>query len=217
MRRCCVRATRLLLIGCCLLTCGWLLAGCGDAFALFLNQSASLGGGQNAIDLGDADNDFSPRGLVRVLFINNTPYRAAFTAGTFDQLDRSGLPDLVQFGVDSGEANLEGNDSTIVGNLNCGRVLGVGSPRLLSFVRENTPVPDRLDSATHENVEFYDVDDEGNTTFVGIAAGIERLIGVDFACEGLLIFRFEIDDVGENPFRITFEVIPSESTRGPGN
>ncbi len=48
----------------------------------------------------------------------------------------------------------------------------------------------------------------------GFALPFEALLGVDFACNGLLIIRFEIDDVSdETPFRVDFEVIPSESNR----
>ena len=35
----------------------------------------------------------------------------------------------------------------------------------------------------------------------------------DFSCEALLILRFEINDVGEQPFRVDFELVPSESPR----
>ena len=56
-------------------TLSTLLAG-GCAIPLD-NLTASLGGSTAAA-----------RGTVRVLFINNTPHRAVFTYGTFDQTDQ---------------------------------------------------------------------------------------------------------------------------------
>ena len=40
-------------------------------------------------------------------------------------------------------------------------------------------------------------------------------LGVDFACNSELIIRLEKDDVGANPFRIDFEVIPASDDRNP--
>ena len=78
---------------------GTLLCGCVDFFA---NQTASLGG-----DVAGR------RGTVRVLFINNTPYRAVFTYGTYDQTDTSFVPDFAQFALDGGTTLDAGQASSV--------------------------------------------------------------------------------------------------------
>ena len=48
---------------------------------------------------------------------------------------------------------------------------------------------------------------------MGFAPPFEALLGVDFPCSALLIIYFEINDAGPEPFRIDFQLIPSESDR----
>ncbi|MHC4697295.1 MAG: hypothetical protein ACYTFA_11180 [Planctomycetota bacterium] len=216
-----------------------LLCSCGDFFA---NQTASLGG-----DIAGT------RGTVRVLFINNTAHRAVFTYGTYDENNTSFVPDFAQFSLEGGMMLDAGQASSVAAanadaSLDCARVFSIGSPELLSLIRNNVP-DDQLDDideeAMLEGVEFFsipdedadgedndadedadgedeeDTEDDGSNGVTatepasqGIALPFEALLGVDFACNGLLIIRFEIDDVSdETPFRIDFEVIPSESNR----
>lgn len=179
------------------------IGGCGSFLA---NQLASLGGGRAG-----------QRGTVRVLFINNTPYQAAFTYGTYDQFDPTSEPDFAQFTLDSDGAALAGGDRTSLlssstgSALDCARVLAVGSQRLLDRIASNVASDGIFDDALVEGVAFFDVGEDGAGEPVerGVAAPLEALLGVDFPCGALLIFRFE-NDTADGGFRIEFELIPAE-------
>jgi hypothetical protein len=188
---------------CCL---GLLLAsaGCGD---FFLNQTASLGGST----AGD-------RGTVTAVFINNTPHRPVFTFGVYDNTDRTSQPEFRQFDLNGEDLILDGNSISDPVNFDCGRVFSVGGASLLEFVEENIRDPELVEEAFIEGIEFYreeDDPDTGDPVLIGTAPGMDPLLlGVDFPCNALLIFRFEFDDVSEeHEFRVEFELIPSESTR----
>ncbi|MBI4716967.1 MAG: hypothetical protein HY763_04125 [Planctomycetes bacterium] len=157
------------------------------------------------------------RGTVRVVFINNTPHRAVFTYGTYDQTSPAFAPDFAQFGPLAGDNRLDGDATSAIVSLNCARVFAIGSPRLLSLLEANVPAENTIDDALVRGVEFFrvDTDDAGDEVLVsqGSAPPFEALLGVDFPCNSLLIVRFEIADVGAAPFRVDFELIPSASTR----
>lgn len=174
------------------------------------NLTASLGGSTAAA-----------RGTFRVLFINNTPHRAVFTYGAFDQTDEFSQPDFRQFAGDETGRRLDGNSESSIrpfdgeSPLFCGRVFSIGSPNLLSLIDENLPGVTVNEEALVDGVEFFDIDVDGDTDpkSVGFAPPFEALLGVDFPCAALLIVYFELDDLGPVPFRIGFELIPSSSTR----
>jgi len=182
------------------------LSTCPGCAIQFANLSASLGGGTAG-----------GRGSVRVLFINNTPFRAVFTYGTFDQTDQFSQPDFRQFGPSGTGLVLDGDSESSLDPgggatpLTCGRVFSIGSSDLLRLIGENLPTATTIDEALVEGVSFLDTGDAA--TSPGSAPPFEALLGVDFPCESLLIVRFELDDFGPDPFRVDFEVIPSDSTR----
>lgn len=182
------------------------IAGCGE---IFVNLTASLG--------GDWAGD---RGTVRVLFINNTPHQAVFTFGSYDQTDQFSRPDFAQFGLSEFGATLEGDSSSPIISIQCARVFSIGGPGLLTLIEQNLSVVSLDDDAFVEGVEFFSIpsngaddNDSGDPVSEGSAPPFEALLGVDFPCNALLIIRFEFDDLGPDPFRIDFELIPSESTR----
>ena len=184
------------------------VGGCGE---FFLNQTASLGG-----------EVAGGRGAFRVLFINNTPYRAVFTYGSYDQTDQFSAPDFAQFGLRDSARNLEGNQASSVApgesesHIACGRVFGIGSPELLTLIEENRPDAEVMEEALVEGVEFFEIDEEEDAAepvSVGAAPPFEALLGADFLCGDLLIIRLEFDELGPAPFRVDFEMIPSESAR----
>lgn len=158
------------------------------------------------------------RGSIRVLFINNTPQRAVFTYGTYDQTDQFSQPDFRQFGLDSTDPNLDGDSESSIdpasgqSPLICARVFSIGSPDLLRLIDENLSGATVIDNALSNGVEFFDAGD-AEAGSVGFAPPLEALLEVDFPCAALLIVRFEVNDVGPDPFRIDFELIPSASTR----
>lgn len=177
----------------------WMFSGCGGE--AIINQGASLG-----------SNQAGGRGLAPIVFINNTPYRAVFTFGSYDQFDPDYRPDASQFGLEG--STLEGNDSTNVGLLECARVLSVGGRRMLDLIDRNFPDTERDEAAFIEGVAFYDPGvGSGDPVLVGMAPPFEALLGVDFPCGSLLIVRFEFDDLGPLPFRVDFELIVPETPR----
>ena len=171
--------------------------GCGDTFR---NLTASLGG--NAGQRGD----------VLIVFINNTAYQPVFTYGTYDQTDPDFVPDASQFNIT--DATVEPGQPTDVGALNCGRVFGIGSPRLLDLIERNPPAVEPDPAALVEGVAFYEADatEPSESALVGTAPAFEALLGVDFPCGSLLIIKFEPGDA-PGQFRIDFELIVSKSSR----
>jgi hypothetical protein len=180
-------------------------SGCGAAW---LNLTASLGG-----DVA------GQRGSVRVLFINNTPHRAVFTFGTFDQTDQDSRPVFGQFGPNDFDTTLDGNDESEILSLDCGRVFGIGSPGLLAFIADHLGDATVIEEALIDGIAFYSVapeeepDADDEAVMVGAAPAFEALLGIDFPCNSLLIVRLEFDDPATDRFRVDFELIPSESTR----
>ena len=182
------------------------IAGCGEAF---VNLTASLGG------------DWAgERGTIRVLFINNTPHRAVLTFGSYDQTDQFSQPDFAQYGLSEFGATLDGNSSSQIISIECARVFSIGGPDLLALIEQNLSEAALDEDAFIEGIEFFSIpsddaegDDSGNPVNEGSAPPFEALLGVDFPCNALLIIRFEFDDLGPDPFRVDFELIPSESTR----
>lgn len=180
--------------------------GCGEFLS---NQLASLGGGQ----VGE-------RGNVRVLFINNTAFRAVFTYGTYDQFDAGTEPDFAQFSLELGGRELAGGERSSLfesdpgSTLSCGRVFAVGSRRLIDLIEASDSAATVLEDALAEGVAFYDeTDGDADPVRQGVAAPLEALLGLDFPCGALLIVRLESDPVEPGAFRVTFELIPSASTR----
>lgn len=175
--------------------------GCGPTF---FNQTASLGG-----------ETAGRRGNVQVLFINNTPHRAVFTYGTFDQTDQFAEPRFEQFEPGEFDRTLEGDSQSGIRTLTCGRVFSIGSEALQDAMRLNLPEDDYNDEALIEGVEFLEIGDgaDSEPSRAGSAPPFEALLGVDFACGSLLIIRLEFDDVGPSAFRVDFEVVPSSSER----
>jgi len=173
-----------------------LAGGCGNSFASF--------GGTIAGD----------RGTIQVVIINNTANQAVFTLGTFDPVDENSQPDIVQFGTDPDQLQLPGQSTSSRFSITCGRVLGVGSSRLLGAISQNLALGDLDEAALVEGISFGDLPDDGSAiSVVGSASGFEVLLGTDFSCNSLIILQLEAISLGENAFRIDFSFIPSSSDR----
>jgi len=173
----------------------FLQAGCGEAWT---NLTASLGG-----------NSAGGRGSVGVVMLNNTPHQAVLTLGSYDQTEGPGAPDVQQYSLD-GELRLEPNSDGGLLSFDCARVFSIGGPRLLARIEDQGSEAD--ESALVEGVEFFSTG-EGDSVSQGLAAPFEVLLGVDFPCNALLIFKLEVNDAGPQPFRIDFELIPSATSR----
>ncbi|MDO8631180.1 MAG: hypothetical protein Q7R41_11870 [Phycisphaerales bacterium] len=176
--------------------------GCGESWS---NLTASFGG-----------STAGQRGSFGVLFINNTPYRAVCTHGSYDQTDPLSQPDFDQFDLNDRGPVLEGNSASDILPFRCARVFSIGGPRLLALIHANLPDTDFSSEADIEGVEFFSADPndpDSAPVSQGKAAPFEALLGADFPCNALLIFRLEVNDSGPEPFRVDFELIPSESSR----
>jgi len=180
-----------------------LLLSSGCTADTFLNQTASRGG-----ELAGGS------GNIDVIFINNTPHRAVFTYGTYNNTDQFAVPAARQFVGDAGGATLEGDTFAEAVVLPCDRVFSIGDSELLRLIQEN------MDEATLETLD-PDVLVEGmafssaalgeehaGLATEGFAPAVRALLGVDFPCGSVVIIRLEIADVGPAPFRADFEIIP---------
>jgi len=176
--------------------------GCGEGW---VNQTAPLGG-----------NTVGRRGNVGVIVLNNTPYRAVFTLGSYDQSDAQAQPDFRQFLLE-GAPTLDSDSGSSLLSFDCARVFSMGGPRLLALI-DSTDSANVVQDALIEGVEFFAVDSanpDAAPVSQGLAAPFEVLLGVDFPCNSLLIFKLEVNDAGpsQEPFRVDFELIPSSSSR----
>lgn len=180
------------------------ISGCGlDGL---LSLTASLGG-----------NVAGQRGNAEVLFINNTPFRAIFVFGAYDNLDRDTEPTLLSFSSDTATLNLEGNSETTIQEVQCSRVFSIGGEGLLARAQENLEEDALENVPLIEGVYFSSAevgDDDADEPTEGMAPPIDSNIGPDFECGSLLIYRLEFDEDGPERFRIDLTVVPAESTRG---
>ncbi len=173
-----------------------LAGGCGNSLTSF--------GGDFAGD----------RGTIQVVIINNTPNQAVLTLGTFDPADENSQPDIVQFAADPDQLQLPGQSSSSLITLTCARVFGVGSSRLIEAISQNLVIADLDQDALVDGVTFGDLTDDSETIVdIGVAAGIEALLGTDFSCKSLIILQLEAIPLRGNDFRVEFSFIPASSDR----
>ena len=180
---------------------------CGGCSAdAWLHATASLGG-----------DTAGGRGNTQVIFINNTPYRAIFTFGTYDELDQNTAPQLTQFSSSATTQNLEGNTQTDPITVQCARVYSIGGTGLIARVLANLDASTYDETALVDGVNFSSAavgDDLADDATEGKAAANNAFIGADFDCGSLLIYRFEVNDAGPEPFIVQLSVIPADSNRG---
>ena len=147
-------------------------------------------------------NTIARRGEVNVAFINDTPYRAIFSFGTYDPQDQASQLDFQQL-------RLEGDSFTEGTELTCRRVVSVGGEALLALAEENE-VEIEDEDAFVVGVSFSDTDPEddlaGRPT-VGTAGAATIRIGIDFTCETVVIFTFVEDSSQPGGFRVDLSVM----------
>ncbi len=154
------------------------------------------------------------RSNVGVSFINNTPFRAIFTFGTYDPQNPDFLPQFRQFFVSANASNrLEGNSSSSVISLRCGRAFTVGGQELIDRIRENNLDENANEEALIAGIAFSDrpLDDpDAGQPTAGTDQGITTLQGVEFSCDALLVYTLELDDTQPDGFRIDLDVVEPE-------
>jgi len=178
----------------------------------FLNNTSSLG--------GDTPGQ---RGAISVMFINNTPYRAIFTFGAYDPQDQESQPQYHQFVVDPDQTatgfnrGLAGNTSTDAITFECSRTVSIADGQMIQRIQDKDVDPlngaPRFEVALREGVFFSDlpIDDPNanadNDTAIASAEPRTTLQGVEFQCDSLLVYTFELDDTEPGGVRIDLEVI----------
>jgi len=184
----------------------WGMISCTGSTVLdsFLNNTASLGGTVPG-----------ERGSVQVGFINNTPFRAIFTFGTYDPQDQNSVPEFDQFQVDADATlRLEGNSSSAIFTFTCGRVVGVGDSGLIARIQSTDAVrsngEDINSTALEAGIAFSDrpLDDpDADQPTAGRSDSTTTLHGTEYQADSLLIYTFEVDANEPDGFRINLDVI----------
>ena len=149
-------------------------------------------------------------GSVVVVFVNDTPYRASFSYGTFNDLERD-PPGGMDFRQDRLAAGLTGERIS----LQCGHTLAIGTEKLLrrvidTNIDQSGPFDKEAFSLT---VNFSDAPTDSDlaaVATVGTAAGVMKLAGVDFSCGDELVFTFREDPDAAGGFRIDLQIIHDE-------
>lgn len=155
----------------------------------------------------------TPRAL-QVGFINNTPFRAIFTFGTYDQLDKDTLP------TGFGQLRLEGNTASPQAVQPCRKTFSLGGDELIQLIDTNRNDPSI--NITDERALVRGVNFSGAALGDPLEAeptegtAEPRLVlnGIDFTCvrtdirqttgTGLLLFTFEQDATAPGGFRIDY-------------
>lgn len=152
------------------------------------------------------------RGSIRVMFINRTPFRAIFTYGTYDTQNTDFGPDIDQFSVNPDPSlRLEGNSTSGVVSLTCGRVFSIGGEELIARIKDKGLTTTLSEEALQPGIVFSDkpLDDaEAGQPTAGQAPPVVTLQGSEFPCDALLIYTFSLDDTQDSGFRVDTEVVP---------
>ncbi|MEK6642355.1 MAG: hypothetical protein AAB385_10380 [Planctomycetota bacterium] len=154
---------------------------------------------------------------LQVGFINNTPFRAIFTFGAYDQLDKDSLP------TGFAQLRLEGNTASAQLVQPCRKTFAIGGEKLIQLIDENRNDPSI--SITDERALVRGVNFSGAALgdpleaepTEGTAEPTLLLNGVDFTClrtdirqttgTGVLLFTFEQDAGAPGGFRIDFSFV----------
>ncbi len=191
---------------------GGLVFSCATPAALFNNTAAT------ANFVGPTGTP-TPR-AIQVGFVNNTPFRAIFTFGAYDQLNTDTLPTTF------GQLRLEGNTASGQVGQPCRKTFSVGGDELIRLIELNRNNPTIEPNITDERALIRGVnfssapigDPLAAEPTEGTALGLVLTAGNDYTCartdirqttgNGLLIFTFEQDAGAPGGFRIDFSFIP---------
>lgn len=176
-----------------------------------LNNTASLGG-----------DTVGGRANLQVAVINNTPWRAIFTIGTYDPLYQPFAPRFRQFWNDPTTATnrLDAftQSDTVTFN-QCGRAVGVGNEELIDHILKNDTSAQQVtessalrpltNSVTGDPMAGVLFVDETDATLAPRAwsRGIRTLQGSEYLCGSLLIYTFEPDESQPGGVRIDLQVV----------
>ena len=146
-------------------------------------------------------------GDVTVVFINDTPYRAGCSFGSYDAFDRSTTAD-----VTLAQQLVEAKTSTAPITLPCRRNTAVGTEFFIRRVLDTdtqlrtTYNPDIFGPLVNFSSAPLGSEAEALPT-EGTAEGIEVRLGVDYAWGDQLIFTFVEDAEAPGGFRIEYSLL----------
>ncbi len=155
-------------------------------------------------------------GDVNVQFINNTRFRAAFSYGTYDDLDRATPGEITLEQV-----RIEANEITSPNAINCARDLSIATQELVDRViarrgdESSDFDADAFDSVVHFSAAAED-DPAAALPTVGTAVGVSLRIGVDFTCNDRVLVTFEEDPNSPGGFRVDYSVLVDEEPDANG-
>ena len=159
------------------------------------------------------------RGTIQVVVVNNTPFFASFTVGAFDSLAEHDPQNVQNFLVQyqsfvsdpalPDSTPLAPNTDTDTSNLgfSCSREISLGDRVLIQAIRERDPnaILSTLDPED-EGITFSDklpTDETAQKFTLNGVANQVQLLGVNYQCESLVVFTFELD--ASQPFGVRID------------
>lgn len=172
--------------------------------AVFAGVSCSTPGAIPAA-LGPLFNLTVPRrGNILIGFINNTSSQAVFTFGGYDPLDEETAPSFAQI-------RLPPNSTSNQIAQPCRRVFSIGGADLVRLIQARggvlTDPPALVTGVNFSNAP--NTDPLGAAPTEGTAAPRTVSVGIDYSCDGLLLFTFERDTTVSGGFRIDYSFVPA--------
>ncbi len=142
------------------------------------------------------------RGNIQIGFVNNTPFRANFTFGGYDPLDKATVPVF-------GQLRVEGNTTAATQTQACRRVFSIGGAELIRLITvQNLTVNDA--PVLHQNIYFSSApanDPLSAEPTEGYALQQVEQDGIEYQCAGVLTFAFVQDAAAPGGFRTDFTFI----------
>lgn len=187
---------------------------------LFLNNFASLG--------GDTPGG---RGVLEIVFDNQTQSRAIFTFGIYDPQDQTSKPTYGQFVVDAAEDATEFNrglpamTTTTIGSFtpSCGRLISFGGEQMIARIKakdlktfNSAPT---VEAAFRTGIYFTNVplddtnanaNDETSPNVIHIDA-VNSYLGTDYECDARLVYQFVPDPNDPANVLVNLSVIPASA------
>lgn len=147
-------------------------------------------------------------GNITVVFINNTPFRANFSFGTFDSLDRN-PPSAPTFQQQRVEAFTTSATQTV----GCRRNFAIGTAEFLErvLVTGATNVASFDPDLFIEGIAFSSAapgTDAADLPTDGIGPSFEAALGVDYTCLDQLVITISQDAAAPTGFRVDLQVLP---------
>lgn len=143
---------------------------------------------------------------ISIMIVNDTPFRAVFSFGTFSDLERDPPGNIIVQ-----QQRIEGN-TVLPTEISCQRDLAFGTDSMIERALEN----DFDDTDGFDTDAFSDVinfsaapadDEAAGLPTAGFAEGFVLHLGNDYSCGDELIFTFVEAPGAPGGFDVTFELV----------